>query len=122
MSNRLDERLQGRLDTVRERGLWRTARILEGPQTPEQIVDGRPMLAFCSNDYLGLAADPRVVAAVREGLDRYGLGAGAAHLVNGHTRAHEELEEALAAFTRRPAALLFSTGYMANLGMLQTLT
>jgi 8-amino-7-oxononanoate synthase len=122
LNNRLAERLQGRLDAVRERGLWRSARILEGPQSPEQIVDGRPMLAFCSNDYLGLASDPRVVAAVREGLDRYGLGAGAAHLVNGHTRAHEELEEALAAFTRRPAALLFSTGYMANLGMLQTLT
>lgn len=80
------------------------------------------MLAFCSNDYLGIASDPRVVAAVHEGLDRYGLGAGAAHLVNGHTRAHEELEETLATFTRRPAALLFSTGYMANLGILQTLT
>jgi len=122
LNDRLDDRLRYRLDSIRERGLWRATRILDGPQTPEQTIDGRPMLAFCSNDYLGLASDPRVTAAVHRGLDRYGVGAGAAHLVNGHTRAHEELEEALAAFTRRPAALLFSTGYMANLGILQTLT
>ncbi|AGA32107.1 8-amino-7-oxononanoate synthase [Thioalkalivibrio nitratireducens DSM 14787] len=121
MNGWIEARLRERLDHVRARGLWRRHRTLNGPQTPEQVVDGRPVLAFCSNDYLGLAADPRVAAAASDGLGRYGLGAGAAHLVNGHTRAHAALEEALAAFTGRPRALLFSTGYMANLGVLQTL-
>ncbi|MFP4683088.1 MAG: 8-amino-7-oxononanoate synthase [Ectothiorhodospira sp.] len=100
---------------------YRTRRVLEGPQQPRQTVDGRPVLAFCSNDYLGLAAHPRLVAALKHGADRYGVGAGAAHLVNGHTRAHHALEEALADFTGRERALLFSTGYMANLGVAQAL-
>ncbi len=116
-----EARLEQRLADVRASGRWRTLRPLEGPQVPEQIVDGRSVLAFCSNDYLGLAADPRVVAAARDALPRYGVGAGAAHLVNGHSRAHAALEERLAAFTGRARALLFSTGYMANLGVLQTL-
>jgi 8-amino-7-oxononanoate synthase len=117
----LDARLARRLAEARDAGRWRRLRILDGRQAPEQVVDGRRVLAFCSNDYLGLASDPRVVAAARQALDHYGLGAGAAHLVNGHTRAHAELEEALAGFTGRPRALLFSTGYMANLGVLQAL-
>ncbi|SEP86371.1 8-amino-7-oxononanoate synthase [Ectothiorhodospira magna] len=100
---------------------YRQRRILEGPQQPEQVIDGRPVLAFCGNDYLGLAAHPAVVAAFKAGANRYGVGAGAAHLVNGHTRAHHRLEEALAAFTGRDRALLFSTGYMANLGVAQAL-
>jgi 8-amino-7-oxononanoate synthase len=117
----IEQRLRERLNAVRAAGRWRAPRTLEGPQTPEQVVDGRRMLAFCSNDYLGLAADPRVATAARVALDRYGVGAGAAHLVNGHTRAHAELEADLADFTGRERALLFSTGYMANLGVLQTL-
>ncbi|EHQ52500.1 8-amino-7-oxononanoate synthase [Ectothiorhodospira sp. PHS-1] len=100
---------------------YRQRRLLDGPQQPEQIIDGRPVLAFCSNDYLGLASHPAVIAAFKAGADRYGVGAGAAHLVNGHTRAHHQLEEALAAFTGRERALLFSTGYMANLGVAQAL-
>jgi 8-amino-7-oxononanoate synthase len=80
------------------------------------IVDGRELVNFCSNDYLGLARDPRLVAALTAAATRYGVGAGAAHLVTGHTREHQALEAELAAFTGREAALLFSTGYMANVG------
>ncbi len=82
------------------------------------VVDGRPILAFCSNDYLGLANHPDVVAALQKAAERYGVGSGAAHLVNGHSREHLALEEELAAFTGRQRALLFSTGYMANLGVI----
>jgi 8-amino-7-oxononanoate synthase len=84
-------------------------------------VDGRPVLAFCSNDYLGLANHPELLAAFKSGAESYGVGGGAAHLVNGHSRAHHALEEELAAFTGRERALLFSTGYMANLGVAQAL-
>lgn len=117
----IEQRLRERLGAARAAGRWRAPRTLEGPQSPEQVIDGRRVVAFCSNDYLGLAADRRVAAAARTALERYGMGAGAAHLVNGHTRAHAELEEDLAEFTGRERALLFSTGYMANLGVLQAL-
>lgn len=117
----LDTHLQQRLGPLRTAGLWRNLRIRDGLTTPVQQVDGRPVVAFCSNDYLGLAADPRLRLAVRRTLRTQALGAGAAHLINGHTRAHAELEEAIAAFTGRPRALLFSTGYMANLGVVQAL-
>ncbi|WP_018865899.1 MULTISPECIES: 8-amino-7-oxononanoate synthase [unclassified Thioalkalivibrio] len=121
MSKSLQAFLQAHLDGVRADARWRRLRTLDGPQQPEQVIDGQPVVAFCSNDYLGLAADPAVAAAAREALDRYGVGAGAAHLINGHTRAHVELEQALARFTGRERALLFSTGYMANLALVQTL-
>ncbi len=85
------------------------------------IIDGREVISFCSNDYLGLANHPEVIAAFKQGAEEYGVGSGAAHLVNGHTRAHHELEEELAEFTGRQRALLFSTGYMANLGVVSTL-
>ena len=84
-------------------------------------VDGHPCLSFCSNDYLGLANHPDVVNAFTLGAGRYGVGAGAAHLVNGHSHAHHALEEELAAFTGRQRALLFSTGYMANFGVISAL-
>ena len=116
-----EQRLHERLNAAHAAGRWRAPRTLEGAQSPDQVIDGRRVLAFCSNDYLGLAADPRVAAAARAALDHYGVGAGAAHLVNGHTRAHAELEADLAEFTGRERALLFSTGYMANLGVLQAL-
>nr|WP_274522880.1 8-amino-7-oxononanoate synthase [Ectothiorhodospira haloalkaliphila] len=106
---------------MRNEHRYRSRRILEGPQEPEQVIDGRPVLAFCSNDYLGLANHPQVIRAFRQGAETYGVGAGAAHLVNGHTRAHHALEDELAAFTGRDRALLFSTGYMANLGVAQAL-
>ena len=102
--------------------LYRARRVVDGPQGPELVVDGRRLLAFCSNDYLGLAADPRLAAAMQRGLSRYGAGSGAAHLVTGHSAAHHALEEELAEFTGRERALLFSTGYMANLGVVTALT
>jgi len=109
------------LEARRAAGLYRIRRIVESPQQPEMQVDGRTMLTFCSNDYLGLANHPEVVKALQRGAERYGVGSGAAHLINGHSRAHHQLEEELAEFTGRPRALLFSTGYMANLGVIGAL-
>ena len=103
-------------------GLRRSRRLLESPQRACVTVDGREYLAFCSNDYLGLAADPRLSAAANEGIARYGVGSGASHLILGHSTAHHELEEALARFVCQPRALLFSTGYMANMGVVSALT
>lgn len=104
------------------RGLRRTRRLLESPQRARVTVDGRDYVAFCSNDYLGLAADPRLAAAANEGIARYGVGGGASHLILGHSSAHHELEEALARFVNQPQALLFSTGYMTNMGVVSALT
>ncbi len=101
--------------------LYRRRRIIDGPQGPLLKSGGCELLSFCSNDYLGLANHPAVIAALKKGADDYGVGGGAAHLVNGHSRAHHQLEEELAAFTGRPRALLFSTGYMANLGVVSAL-
>lgn len=111
------------IDLARRRaqGLYRTRRMVEDVRGPWITVEGRRLLAFCNNDYLGLAADPRLVAATQEALRVHGVGSGAAHLVCGHHRPHHELEEALAAFTGRSRALLFSTGYMANLGVVTAL-
>jgi 8-amino-7-oxononanoate synthase len=113
--------LAGELERRRGAHVLRWRRVVDGPQGPSLRVDGRPMLAFCSNDYLGLAAHPEVRAAFQRGAERYGVGSGAAHLISGHSRAHHALEEELAAFTGRPRALLFSTGYMANLGLVSAL-
>ncbi len=117
----MNARLRAFLRRQREAGLYRSRRVVDSPQGREITIDGRRLLNFCSNDYLGLAADPRLAAAARGALDTWGTGAGAAHLVNGHFRPHHELEEALAAFTGRQRALLFSTGYMANLAVIAAL-
>lgn len=110
-----------RLAEREAQNLYRRRRISDGPQGPQQVVDGKEVLSFCSNDYLGLANHPEIVAAFKQGADEYGVGSGAAHLVNGHSRAHHALEVELAEFTARPRALLFSTGYMANLGVVAAL-
>jgi 8-amino-7-oxononanoate synthase len=102
--------------------LYRSRQTLEGPQDVVVRIDGRDYLSFCSNDYLGLANHPQVVAAFKEGADRFGVGSGAAHLITGHSYAHQALEEELAEFVGRPRALLFSTGYMANMGVVAALT
>ncbi len=117
--------VQGKLDALAAQSLTRRRRSADSPCAPRQVVDGRPMLAFCSNDYLGLAAHPAVVAALREGAELYGAGSGASHLVSGHSRAHALLEERLAAFEAPhlfdAKALYFCTGYMANLATLTAL-
>jgi len=118
---KLDEQLRQR----EAQGLRRRLRVADSPCAPRVLVDGRAMLAFCSNDYLGLAAHPAVVEALREGAARYGAGSGASHLISGHARAHAELEQRLAAFEaphlEAARALYFSTGYMANLAILSAL-
>ena len=106
----------------REQHLYRERLVLESPQGVEVRVGVETLLSFCSNDYLGLANHPEVVAAFRAGAERYGVGAGASHLVSGHSRAHHALEEELADFVGAERALLFSTGYMANLGVVSALT
>ena len=113
--------LSKELDTRSEQGLLRSRRTLGTPQSPHIVVDGKPYLSFCSNDYLGLANHPQLIAALQQGVQEWGVGAGAAHLVSGHFAPHHQLEGQLAAFVGKPAALLFSTGYMANLGTVQAL-
>ena len=118
----LIDNVRAQLDELESRSLTRHRRTADTPCAPRQVVDGRDMLAFCSNDYLGLAAHPRVVEALREGAALYGAGSGASHLVSGHSRAHAQLEERLAAFEaphlESARALYFCTGYMANLAVL----
>ncbi len=113
--------LADELRRIEAQGLTRRRRVLESPQGAQVVVDGHEFVTFCSNDYLGLAGDPRLAAAAREGAARYGVGAGASHLILGHATAHHALEEVLAQFVRLPRALLFSTGYMANLGIVTAL-
>ncbi|AYN08632.1 TPA: 8-amino-7-oxononanoate synthase [Pseudomonas putida] len=113
--------LAARLAERRAADLYRHRPLLESPQGPEVVVDGQRLLAFCSNDYLGLANHPEVIAAWQAGAERWGVGGGASHLVVGHSTPHHQVEEALAELTGRPRALLFSTGYMANLGAITAL-
>ncbi len=105
------------LETLASQSLLRTRRVVEGPQGPLLQVDGAEELSFCSNDYLGLANHPGIIAAATEALQRYGMGAGASPLISGHSRTHETLESELAAFVGMPSALVFGSGYMANLGV-----
>jgi 8-amino-7-oxononanoate synthase len=117
--------LDAELQQLDRHSLRRRRRVADTPCAPRVTVDGRDMLAFCSNDYLGLAAHPRLVEALREGATRYGVGSGASHLISGHSRAHAVLEERLAEFMsphlESPRALYFCTGYMANLAVLTAL-
>jgi len=117
MSSDLIGELAGQLRSREKKNLFRQRLALDGPQGPRVSVDGREYLAFCSNDYLGLANHPQLIAAACEGARQYGVGAAASHLISGHFSAHHALEEALARFTGFPKALLFSTGYMANAGV-----
>ncbi|MGR8940846.1 MAG: 8-amino-7-oxononanoate synthase [Gammaproteobacteria bacterium] len=109
------------LAAVAEQGLYRKRRIVSSAQGVCIAADGRELINFCSNDYLGLANHPDVIRAFRKAADHYGVGSGSAHLVCGHSEAHHALEEDLAEFTGRERALLFSTGYMANLGAITAL-
>lgn len=115
------EELEIGLAQLATEGLRRRRRTLDAPCGPEAIIDGRPIVAFCSNDYLGLANHPAIVAAAQEAAGRWGVGSGASHVVSGHLRPHEDLEARLAAFVGRERALYFTTGYMANLAIVPTL-
>ncbi len=117
----LDARLQGELDGFRAADLYRARRVVEGSHGVGLVVDGRACVSFCSNDYLGLASDPRVAEAARTALSRAGTGSGAAALVSGYNREHAQLEDELADYTGRARALLFTSGWAANLGTLRAL-
>ncbi len=117
----LQQRLQARLAERREQSLYRQRLTLDSAQGRTIRVNGDSLLCFCSNDYLGLANHPRLVQAQIDAVQQYGTGSGASHLVVGHSRLHHELEDRLAALTGRSRALLFSSGYMANLGVITTL-
>jgi 8-amino-7-oxononanoate synthase len=113
--------IPARLDELQRQGLYRSRRVLDGDGGIDVVHNGRRLLNFCSNDYLGLAAHPKLAEAMQRAVSRYGTGSGASHLVTGHGPAHHALEEELAEFTGRERALLFSTGYMANLGAIAAL-
>ena len=113
--------LQHELDNRAAQGLLRRRRSLATPQGVRITVDGKPYLSFCSNDYLGLANHPELIEALQQGAQQFGVGSGASHLVSGHFDAHQQFEQEFAAFVGKPAALSFSTGYMANLGVVQAL-
>ena len=117
----LDYALSAELNQRKLDHLYRKRTSHDGPQTPQLKINGQTLLAFCSNDYLGLANHPALISAAQNACVDYGLGSGASHLVAGHTDVHHELEEALAKLTQRPRALLFSSGYMANMGVLSSL-
>ena len=105
----------------KKKHLYRQRRVLESAQGAQVIVDGKAYTSFCNNDYLGLANHPDVVSALQHAANDYGVGSGGSHLVCGHSRLHQQLEEELADFTGRDRALLFSTGYMANIGIINAL-
>ncbi|WP_028469709.1 8-amino-7-oxononanoate synthase [Neptunomonas japonica] len=115
------DQLASELHARKQASLYRERKVLQSPQQPDVIVDGKAYLAFCSNDYLGLANHPAIIAEFKQAADEYGVGGGASHLVNGHSFHHHALEEELAEFTGRSRALLFSNGYMANIGTINAL-
>jgi glycine C-acetyltransferase/8-amino-7-oxononanoate synthase len=113
--------IQARLTELQELGLARRTRLVSGPQGPIVVLDGRRVLLLCSNNYLGLADSPRVQEAAADAAMRWGVGAGASRLVSGTMTVHRRLEQRLAAFKGTQAALLFGSGYLANLGVVGTL-
>jgi len=114
------------LDDLEQRSLKRTLKICDSASAPVMTIDGQAMLTFCSNDYLGLANHPDLAKAISEGLQRFGSGSGASHMISGHHRPHDVLEKALAktqaAFIPEVRALFFSTGYMANLAAITAIS
>ncbi len=113
--------LQQELDKRKAEGLLRQRRLLDSPQAEHIVANDKKYLSFCSNDYLGLANHPKLIAAMQHAAGESGVGSGASNLITGHHRYHDSLEKQLAEFVGMPAALLFSTGYMANIGVLGAL-
>ena len=116
----IDE-LRENLRQKADAGLRRVHRTVDSPCAPTVRLAGENLVSFCSNDYLGLANDPRLVAALADGARQWGAGSGASHLVSGHLQPHATAQAALAEFVEMPAALLYSTGYLANLGVVPAL-
>src|SRR5271167_110450 len=108
--------IEERIEELERRGLGRRLRMISGPQGPTVLLDGKPVLLLCSNNYLGLADHPRVRRAAADAAMRWGVGAGASRLVSGSMTIHRRLEERLAAFGESEACVLFGSGYLANLG------
>ena len=113
--------LAAELEQIKQQSLYRSRRIIDSPQDIVIKMDGRHVINFSSNDYLGLANHPEVVNSFKKAVNDFGVGSGSAHLICGHSRIHHALEEELAEFTGRERALLFSTGYMANIGVISAL-
>lgn len=116
----MDE-LAARLDDLRDRGLYRKLRLISGPQGPRVLLDGKPVLLLCSNNYLGLADHPRVRKAAADAAMRWGAGAGASRLVSGNMTIHRRLEERISEFKGSEACVLFGSGYLANAGIVSAL-
>lgn len=113
--------LNSELEQIKQQSLYRSRRIISSPQGINITIDGKQVINFSSNDYLGLANHPQVITAFKKAADKYGVGSGSAHLICGHGKSHHALEEELAEFTGRDRVLLFSTGYMANIGVISAL-
>ncbi len=113
--------IEARLEELQDLGLRRRTRLVSGPQGPHVVLDGKPVLLLCSDNYLGLADHPRVREAAASAAMRWGVGAGASRLVSGTMTVHRRLEERLAAFKGRESALLFGSGYLANAGTIAAL-
>src|ERR1700736_5890240 len=114
--------IEARLEELSSLGLRRRTRLVSGPQGAHVLLDGKPVLLLCSNNYLGLADHPRVREAAAKAAMRWGVGAGASRLVSGTMTIHGRLEERLAAFEGSEACVLFGSGYLANLGVISALT
>jgi 8-amino-7-oxononanoate synthase len=117
----MDSLLLQNLEKRKQNNLYRTRITVDCGCSENLSVKGRSLHNFCSNDYLGLADNQTIANAFKQGIETYGVGSGASHLISGHSKAHHELEEQLAEFTGRPKALLFSSGYMANMGVIGAL-
>ena len=121
MPSQLNTYLRQKLETLESAHLYRRRRVVTSAQGRRIRVDARTLLNFCSNDYLGLANDPRVIRVFKQAADDFGVGSGASHLVSGHSRPHHQLEQDLASFTGRERALVFSSGYSANMAVIRSL-
>lgn len=121
MQSMFQQTLQERLQQQKANNLYRTRRLLTSPQAVVVNCNGKSCISFCSNDYLGLANHPAVIIALQAGAEKYGVGSGASQLISGHSSAHRQLEEAFADYMQCERALLFSSGYMANLGVINAL-
>jgi 8-amino-7-oxononanoate synthase len=110
-----------KLANIKQNNLYRSRKVVDGAQDTQIVINGKSLINFCSNDYLSLANHPDIKQAFKQGVDEYGVGSGASHLVSGHSRAHHELEDVLAEYTGQERTLLFSTGYSANLGIFSAL-